>query len=463
MHFEQLYLGCLAQASYLIASRGEAVVVDPRRDADVYLQEAARHGLRLTHTILTHVHADFVAGHSELAARAGTRTAMGSRARCTFDFVPVQHGEELRVGDAVLRFLETPGHTPESICVLVQDATGKQPTRLLTGDTLFVGDAGRPDLVGAQGHTPQQMAAMLYDSLRERIATLPDDVEMWPGHGAGSACGRSIGSETSSTIGAQKRSNLALRDVPREEFVATMTTGLAAPPRYFAHAAELNRRGPMLLADLPQLLALAPHQLLAEAAEGVVVLDVRPAGEFGRGHVPGAINIGLQGQFEVWCGALLPPTQALALVGHSEEAVAEAQVRLARVGIENVAGYLGIGMEAFADSGLDMTTLPPIGVRALHEQLERNGKGWQVVDVRRPAEYASGRVPGALSLPLDELEHRAEEIEALDRDKPTAVICAGGYRSSIACHFFERYGFTDLLNVTGGTGAWVAAGLPTES
>src|SRR5262245_24713332 len=300
MVFRQFYLGCLAHASYLIGDAGEAAVVDPRRDVEEYLAEAAAHGLTIRHIIETHLHADFVSGHIELAHRTGGRIYLGAKAGVAFSHVPVHEGDEIRMGPTTLRFLETPGHTPEGVCVLVLEQGA--PRKILTGDTLFIGEVGRPDLVGSKGLEPAEMAGMLYDSLHRKILPLPDEVEVYPAHGAGSSCGRNISSKTFSTLGEQRRTNYALQPMSREEFVARVASELPPPPPYFAHDAEENRLGPRRLAELPSPIALAPAAAQTRLLEGAVALDVRPAAAFGTAHVPGAVNIGLSGQFAAWAG-----------------------------------------------------------------------------------------------------------------------------------------------------------------
>jgi hydroxyacylglutathione hydrolase len=346
----------------------------------------------------------------------------------------------LRVGDVELRAMETPGHTPESISWLVVE--GGRAARVLTGDTLFIGDVGRPDLAGARGYTAQAMAAMLYDSLHEKLLHLPDDVEVWPAHGAGSACGRNISAETSSTIGMQRRTNWALQRMTRDEFVQAMTTNLPAPPAYFARGAELNRVGPRHLSEVMSAVAATE-----EINRGATLLDVRDSDAFCREHVAGAINIGLDGQFASWCATLLPAQRPIVVVAGSAARASEAVMRLARVGIESVSGYL-VGTGA----------LPAVSQAQLSvDELAANG--FPVIDVRREAEYAAGHVPGAWNVPLAELPHRLGDVP---RDGKVAVICAGGYRSIAAASFLAHEGFGNVVNVAGGTQAWVGAGLPTE-
>jgi glyoxylase-like metal-dependent hydrolase (beta-lactamase superfamily II)/rhodanese-related sulfurtransferase len=460
MYFKQFYLGCLAQASYLIGSEGEAVVVDPRRDVDEYLAAAEEQGLRIGWVIETHLHADFVSGHRELAERTGAQIVFGARAGAAFPHLAVHHGQELRLGRVVLRFLETPGHTPESVSVLVIDTDASpEPRMVLTGDTLFIGDVGRPDLVGAQGHTPEEMAGLLFDSLHERLLTLPDHVEVFPAHGAGSLCGRNISKETSSTIGEQRRSNYALQPMAREQFVRMMTTDLPQAPGYFARDAALNREGAAPLADHSRPRGLSPAEVAQHVQAGAVVLDVRGAAAFGAGHVPGALNVGLGGQFASWAGTLVDAARPIVIVADDAAGVEEAVVRLARVGLENLAGYLEDGLAAWDRDGRTIAHLPQIAVDELKAQIDERGDALQLLDVRRPAEYLAGHVPGAANLPLDRLP---AALGTVDASRPTAVLCAGGYRSSAASSLLQRNGFHDLQNVVGGTAAWIAAGYPLD-
>lgn len=459
MEFKQFYLGCLAHASYLVGDGGEAAVIDPRRDVDEYLDEAGSRGLRIRYVIETHLHADFVSGHRELAERAGAEIVFGAKAQASFPHRAVKDGDELHIGRLVLRFLETPGHTPESVSVLVFDpAVSREPRLAFTGDTLFIGDVGRPDLAGATGCTPEQMAGMLYDSLHDKLLTLPDATEVYPAHGAGSLCGRNISKETSSTIGEQRRTNYALQPMPRARFIEMTTADLPEVPRYFALDVELNREGAAPLAHRPLPAALSPGEVSAALQTGIVSLDVRSSAAFGTGHVPGSVHVGLDGQFASWCGTLLEASRGIVLVTEDEEQVRHAAKRLARVGFEHVVGYLAGGVAAWDRVGLTLARVPQWPVAALRGELESK-RGLQLLDVRRPAEYATGHVPGAQNLPLDRLE---AEAARLDPAKPTAVICAGGYRSSAGTSVLQRRGFRELYNVVGGTSAWLAAGFPSE-
>ncbi len=461
MYFEQLYLGCLAQASYLIGSESkEAAVIDPRRDVEDYLRLADEHGLAVRYVVETHLHADFVSGHRELAERTGARIVFARRAQATVPHLAVGDGDEVRMGEVVLRFLETPGHTPESLSVLVIDtAASPEPRLVLTGDTLFVGDVGRPDLAGGQGLTAEHMAGLLYDSLHAKILTLPDAVEVYPAHGAGSLCGRNISRETSSTIGAQRRENWALQPMSRDAFVQATTRDLPEAPRYFPMDVALNREGARPLGSLPPPPALEVAEVERHLAGGAIALDVRPPAEFGKGHVPGALNVGLGGQLASWAGTLLDPATPIVIVAGDDASAREAATRLARVGLENVLGSLAGGVEAWRGSGRPLAAVPQIPVAELRER-RRTVPALQIVDVRRAAEFAAGHVPGAVHVPLDRLEGEAAR---LDPARPTAVVCASGYRSSAGTSLLARRGFRDVVNVAGGTAAWVAAGFEVEA
>jgi glyoxylase-like metal-dependent hydrolase (beta-lactamase superfamily II) len=460
MYFKQFYLGCLAHASYMIGSGDEAVVVDPQRDVEQYIAESAAQGLKIKYVIETHLHADFVSGHCELAARAGAEIIFSQHANATFPHRAVRDGDEINIGRVTLRFMETPGHTPDSISVLVidRDVSG-EPQKVLTGDTLFIGDVGRPDLSGSRGHTAEAMAATLYESLHGKLLKLDDAVEVFPAHGAGSMCGRNISNETSSTIGQQRKFNYALGAMSKNEFVRMMTTGMPAAPTYFSRDAEINRTGAPALEALPRPVSLTPDAFELLVREGALVLDVRAAAAYGEAHLPGSLNIGLGGQFASWAGSLVAPDTPLLLVADDESKVEEAVLRLARVGLENVRGFLQGGTSAWVESGRATNAVPQISVAELHRRIQEE-PDMQLLDVRRPAEYESGHAPRALLAPLSELQ--SNPLDSLDPARAVAVICAGGYRSSAATSLLEMRGFRQLYNVTGGTAAYVAAGYPVE-
>ncbi len=459
MYFKQFYLGCLAHASYLIGSEGEVAVVDPQRDVEQYINEAEAQGLKIKYVIETHLHADFVSGHRELAARTGAQIIFGDKAGATFSHIAVKDGDQLQVGNVTLRILETPGHTPESISILVLDNAASDKTqKVLTGDALFIGDVGRPDLVSSRGYTAEQMAGMLYESLHGKLLTLDDDVEVYPAHGAGSMCGRNIGKETSSTIGEQRRTNYALKPMTKEEFIRMMTVDLSEAPAYFSRDAETNRTGAAALAELPRPVELSPEEVNKLAQQGYLILDVRPAAAFGNAHVPGSINIGLSGQFASWAGSLIAVETPVVIVADDMAEVDEAVMRLARVGIENVKGYLGGGIYEWDKEGLEAARIRQMPLDELRSRLDEQCN-LLIVDVRRPAEYANGHVPGAVNLPLVHLERIADR---LSRERPIAVVCASGYRSSAATSLLAKHGYKNLFNIVGGTNGWINAGYPIE-
>ncbi len=453
MYFKQFYLGCLAHASYLIGSDGVAVVVDPQRDVEQYIEEAGKQGLKISHVLETHLHADFVSGHRELAERTGAEIIFGEKAHAAFAHHAVKDGDVVRLGGISLHILETPGHTPEGISVLIEDPINREaPMKLLTGDTLFLGDVGRPDLAGSKGFTAEEMAGMLYDSLHEKLMPLADSVEIYPAHGAGSMCGRNISKDSSSTMGLQRRFNYALQPMSKEAFVAMMTTDLPEAPAYFSKDAELNRTGARALEKAERPKAMTPAEVKDAAEKGAFVLDVRSAAQFGNGHVPGALNIGLSGQFASWAGSLLDMQTPIVVVAEEEDGVDEAVMRLARVGVETVAGYLEGGMYAWDKAGLEVSTIEQMPVDELRSLLQEHAEV-QLLDVRRPGEYQAGHVPEAKSA---ELAHLAERVRGLDRSRPIAVMCQSGYRSAAACSVLRREGFAKVSNVVGGMSAWSA-------
>ncbi len=454
MYFEQFFLGCLAHASYMLASEGEAIVVDPQRDVEIYLKAAEANHVSIRHIFETHLHADFVSGHRELAARTGAQIYIGAQAGATFPHVAVHDGFHLQVGKLSLRVLETPGHTPESICLVISDEEkSSEPWAILTGDTLFLGDVGRPDL--SKKFTPAQLAGMLYDNLHNKVLTLADHVLVYPAHGAGSLCGRNMRAERVSTIGTERLTNYALQINSREDFIRELTSNLPARPEYFQQDAEINRTGAPALADLPRLEAVQPADLQTILADGGIALDVRAGEQFAAGHVPRSVNIALSGQFASWAGALLGLAARPVLIAESDEDVREARMRLARVGLEGAQGYLKGGVEAWKAAGFPLATTPQIDPQTLSKQLQN--QNLQVLDVRREPEWEAGHIENAVWWPLDNFKIAPPEI---DRDIPIAVHCKGGYRSMIACSLLQRAGFQNIVNVVGGFDAWQQAGLP---
>ena len=457
MYFEQFYLGCLAHASYMLASEGEAVVIDPQRDVEIYLDAAQKQNVTIRHVIETHLHADFVSGHKELAARTGATIYMGAAAGATFPHVSVRQGFRLRVGRLRIEVLETPGHTLESICLVVTDEEkSSRPWAAFTGDTLFIGDVGRPDL--SKTHTPQELAGLMYDSLHGKLLALPDNVLVYPAHGAGSLCGRNMRAERSSTIGTERLTNYALQIRTRDEFIRQMTANLPARPDYFLEDAAINRSGAPPLTELPELKPISAAELNGMLQAGAIALDVRPCDQFAAGHVPASINIALSGQFASWAGAVLGLSANPVLIADTQEQLAEARVRLARVGIENVAGYLDDGTAGWVRAGFALQQLPQLTVQELQSRL--SGNGLNVLDVRREAEWEAGHISGADWHPLDRFK---ASLPSIKENETVAVHCKSGYRSVIACSLLQRAGYKNVVNVIGGFDAWLEAKLPIES
>jgi hydroxyacylglutathione hydrolase len=455
MYFEQFYLGCLAHASYMLGSEGEAAVVDPQRDVEIYLKAADQQGLKISHIFETHLHADFVSGHLELAKRTGAKIYIGAQAGATFPHTALQDGSEVRFGRLRINALETPGHTPEGICLVVTDEEkSHDPWAVLTGDTLFIGDVGRPDL--SKSHTPQQLAGMMYNSLHGKLLKLGDDILVYPAHGAGSLCGRNMRAERSSTIGTERLTNYALQIKSRDEFVRQLTENLPSRPEYFLQDAQINRAGAPALSELCDLPPISAAELNELLQQGVFVLDVRSNADFAAAHVPGSVNIALSGQFASWAGAIMGLSARPVLVADTPEQYSEAGLRLARVGIEDPRGFLQGGVAAWKQAGFPVAAVPQITTQELSRQRNHN---LQILDVRREPEWQAGHIEGAEWFPLDNFKISAPE---LDPSAPVAVHCQGGYRSMIACSLLERAGLENVINVVGGFDAWRQAGLPVE-
>lgn len=454
MYFEQFYLTCLAHASYMIGSQGEAAVIDPQRDVDLYLEAAEEQGLKIRHIFETHLHADFVSGHKELAARTGATIYIGAQAHAGFPHTPLRDGSEVKMGAVRILTLETPGHTAESLCLVITDEEkSSQPWGVMTGDTLFIGDVGRPDL--SPMHTPQELAGLLYDSLHQKLLRLPDATLVYPAHGAGSLCGRSMRAERSSTIGTERLTNYALQIGSRAEFVQQVTSNLPTRPGYFLQDAEINRSGAEALTDRPPLPEFTPAEVQAFLAEKVNLVDVRPPEQFATEHIPGSINIALSGQFASWAGTILGLGSKPILVAETDAQIEEAHLRLSRVGIEDVRGYLAGGIGAWQKACLPLAHTAQISAQELDKKL-RNGSV-QVLDVRRDSEWQAGHIAQARNRALDVFPEGLPEVSGT---VPVAVHCKGGYRSMIACSLLERAGHINVLNLEGGFDAWHAAGLP---
>jgi glyoxylase-like metal-dependent hydrolase (beta-lactamase superfamily II)/rhodanese-related sulfurtransferase len=446
----------------MIGSEGEAAVVDPQRDVDIYLKAAEEQNLKIRHIFETHLHADFVSGHKELAARTGAKIYIGAQANAGFPHVPLTDGFEVKMGTVRIRALETPGHTPESVCLVITDeeksskGRSAQPCAVLTGDTLFIGDVGRPDL--AKTHTPQQLAGLLYDSLHQKLLALPDAVMVYPAHGAGSLCGRAMRAERSSTIGMERLTNYALQIGSREEFIAQLTTNLPTRPEYFLEDAEINRTGAATLMELPPLRGLSPAEVHSLLPQDANVLDVRPGDVFAAGHVPGSICIALSGQFASWAGGILGIHSKPVLVGDTDVQIEEARLRLARVGIEDLRGYLDGGVAAWQKAGLPVAKTAQISPQELNQKLHSGSLcAADVLDVRREGEWQAGHIAEVECRALDTFP---QGLPAIDKERAVAVHCKSGYRSIIACSLLERAGYRNVINVPGGFDAWHAAGLP---
>ncbi len=458
MILEQHYLGCLAHASYFIADEesGLAAVVDPQRDVGRYLEAAEKAGCRIEHVFLTHLHADFLAGHLELRDRTGAAIHLGARAETEYEFEPAADGTAVRLGDGVrIEVLETPGHSPESISLVVydqrQDATA--PYAVLTGDTLFVGDVGRPDLRAGLGWSAEELGSMLYDSLRDKLMTLPDTTLVYPAHGPGTLCGRSLGSETFSTIGEQRTFNYALAPMGRAEFVRIVTADQPDAPAYFEYDAVLNaQERPTLSEQLErELRPLSVEELLELQRSGAEVLDTRPAEQFEAAHLRGALNIGLDGRYATWCGTLISTDRPLAIVadpGREQESI----VRLGRIGFDRVEGYLSGGMASLAGHPELVDQVERLAPRAVAERLADPDPPL-LLDVRTESESAGNLIDGAVNLPLGHLDGQLSE---LPRDRQLIPYCSSGYRSAIAASLLRARGFDSVGDLAGGAAAWEA-------
>lgn len=459
MILEQHYLGCLAQASYFLCdpASGVGVVVDPRRDIELYLERAVHYGVEIRHVILTHFHADFVAGHIELRERTGARIALGPGAQADFAFDELQDGERLDFGNLRIEVRSTPGHTPESVCLVVYDLAHSrtEPHGVLTGDTLFIGDVGRPDLMSSVGYTREALAGMLYDSLQRSLLSLPDATKVYPGHGAGSACGKALSKETVSTIGEQRAFNYALQPMSKDQFVREVTTGLREAPAYFAHDAQRNREErPTLdqqLADHLKAVSLDAALELARSQEAQL-LDTRDPEDYANGHLGGATYIGLCGKYANWAGALLDPHRPIVILSAPGKQH-ESAMRLGRIGFDRIAGFVEDYPAALAARPDLARTTGRVDSEELMAR-QRGGESIRIVDVRGAGEWDCGHLPNATLIPLDELARRLEELPG----EPYVLQCAGGYRSLIAASLIEAAGATGLVDLRGGFAAWERSG-----
>jgi hydroxyacylglutathione hydrolase len=464
MILKQYYLGCLAHASYLIGDEASctAIIVDPQRDIQQYLADADKYGLQIRHVFLTHFHADFVAGHLELRDRCGATIHLGARAHAEYKFAAMKDGDTLEFPGLRLQVLETPGHTIESISILVFDLAKNpaQPCAVLTGDTLFIGDVGRPDLRASLGWSANDLGSHLYDSLHDKLLKLPDETLVYPAHGSGSLCGKNLSSDTVSPLGVQRRMNYALQPMTKDEFVRLVTADQPEAPPYFTYDAILNtREHASLESNLEQVLnPIELEEVLRMGDAGAQILDVREAAEYAKGHLAGSINIGLGGQYATWAGTVLDRTKPIIIVSEPGREK-EAAVRLGRIGFDHVTGYMRTGMEALAERADLAWPTERISAPDTAGELAA-AQPPLVLDVRNPREWASKHIEGSLNIPLNHLQERIDEIP---RDRRVVIHCAGGYRSSIAASILQQYGVTNLTEIAGGLAAWEVAKLPLVS
>lgn len=464
MFLKQYYLGCLAHASYLLGDEQThtGIVVDPQRDIDQYLRDAEQQQLTIRHVFLTHFHADFVAGHLELRGRCDAQIHLGARAKAEYEFAAMADGSTLDIGQLRLQILATPGHSPESISIVVYDLakSADKPHAVLTGDTLFIGDVGRPDLRASLGWTADELGRLLYDSLHQKLLPLPDETLVYPTHGAGSLCGKNMSEETFSTMGVQRQYNYALQPMSQEQFVAIVTADQPDAPDYFTYDAVLNtKERPTLDEALArELKPLSLDTLLQAQQAGTIVLDVRDEDDHEGAHLRGSLNIPLDGKYATWCGTLLAGDTSIALIANPGAEI-EAATRLGRIGFDGVIGYLQDGMQALAARPDLVDRTERITAATLHEQLA-TAEPPLVIDVRGPGEYADKHIPASTNIPLN---HLAERLAEIPQDRPVVVHCAGGYRSAIACSLLTLNSFTRIVDLVGGLGAWEAAKLETAS
>lgn len=456
MRIEQLYTNCLAEAAYFIESKGEIAIIDPLRDVQPYLDMASEFGGKIKYIFETHFHADFVSGHIDLAKQTGATIVYGPTAQTGFNALIAEDNQVFQLGDISLKVLHTPGHTQESITLLLLDENGKEHA-IFTGDTLFLGDVGRPDLAIKSNVTQEDLAGMLFDSLRKRILVLPDDVIVYPGHGAGSSCGKNMSKETIGTLGEQKQTNYALRaSMTREEFIREVTSGILPPPQYFPKNAQLNKNGYDSIHEIIQKgsKALSVNEVKEHIKNGALVLDVRSQAEYIKGAIPSSLFIGLNGTFAMWVGALIEDLKQSIVLIVDEGKEVEAVTRLARVGYDNCLGYLSGGISAWQVAGEPIETIESVPATSLVDKLDNIA----IVDVRKPGEYEAEHLENAHHVALDFM---LTDLGGLEKNHPYYVHCAGGYRSVIAISLLKRKGFTHLIDVAGGFSAIKQAGIPT--
>jgi hydroxyacylglutathione hydrolase len=458
MYIEQLYTNCLAEAAYYIESDGEAAIIDPLREPMPYMEKAKERNATIKYVLETHFHADFVSGHVDLAEQTGAKIVFGPTAQTGYDSHIAKDGEIITIGKIKIKVLHTPGHTPESSCYLLLDENDKEHS-LFTGDTLFVGDVGRPDLAVSENITQKDLAGMLYDSLRDKILTLSDNVIVYPAHGAGSACGKNIGKETYSTIGEQKKYNYALQPMSKEDFVAKVTEGISTPPDYFFKDAMLNKNG---YASFENVLDKSLNPLsvndVKNASGNYLILDTRASQVFAKAHILSSLNIGLGGQYAIWAATIIEDMKSPIIIIADPGKEKEAIMRLARVGFENVIGYLDGGFASWQNSGNETAGILSVPAEEFVNELKKNNR--EIIDVRKQGEYDNSHLETAKLIPLDGL---LQNLNEFDKSKSYYVHCAGGYRSMIACSLLKARGYSDVIDVAGGFSAIEKTGVPVVS
>ncbi|MBP2030145.1 glyoxylase-like metal-dependent hydrolase (beta-lactamase superfamily II)/rhodanese-related sulfurtransferase [Methanohalophilus levihalophilus] len=456
MIIEQVFTKGLAHSSYLLGGTTNCAIVDPRRDADIYISLAEEEGLNITHILETHLHADFISGHMDLVEKTGAQIYAPASANCDFEYVALSEGDEIHIDDMTLRIIETPGHTPEHISYIVTDTSrGSDPVGVFCGDTLFVGDVGRPDLFPGRA---EELAGKLYSSLHDKLMKLPDFCEVYPAHGAGSLCGRAMASKRTSTIGYEKKYNYAL-NLDKESFIESLTKGMPDAPDHFSRCSEINRNGPAALSAYPDVESLNPKQFRELSLDSsTIVLDVRSFGAFGGEHIPGAFNIDLASNFSMWAGWLLPPDRDILLVADDYNQITEASVLLHRVGLDRIRGYLKGGMFAWSMAGFPCSHVTMLSAEELHSMSREAGE-FVLVDVRDPTEYSSFHIETSINIHLPDLRSRCAE---LDPESPTVLICGSGQRSGMGASILMQHGFSDVYNVAGGMTGYNARGFGPE-
>jgi glyoxylase-like metal-dependent hydrolase (beta-lactamase superfamily II)/rhodanese-related sulfurtransferase len=457
MFVQQFFVKGLAHSSYLLGGASTCAIVDPQRDTEVYVQAAKDMGMRITHILETHLHADFISGHMDLARQTGAAIYAPKPAKCRFQHKAVQEGDTFQIENMHIKVFETPGHTPEHISYVVTDKSrGSEPAAVFCGDTLFVGDVGRPDLFPGKA---RELASKLYDSLHKKLLILPDFCEVYPAHGAGSLCGRAMGAKRTSTIGYERQYNAALQIADRERFIQSLTTNMPAAPDHFSRCSAVNGKGPALVEELPVMMPLGSAQFQkAMMKKNTIVLDIRSYEAFGGQHIPGSYHVDFGGNFATFCGWVLPPDQNILLVSASLAQAQEAGVWLRRVGLDKTIGCLDGGMFAWAKAGLPMNHVSQVSAEELHRMMTEGGK-FSLIDVRAAGEFQTRHIEGAKSIPAPDLRQRHKE---LDKKQPVLLICSTGHRSSLAAALLKQQGFEDVRNVAGGMMGYSAAGYSAQ-